>query len=128
MQIFTVEPHAIRNRPILVNENMEVIDGQHRLEALRKLGYPVYYQIGEGLGLKETIEMNAVQKHWNPLDYANSYAASGLESYQRYLQFHEQFGTLPHSTIIHYMLGAETARMGWAFRSWILPYSSTINA
>ena len=29
--------------PIIVNENMEVCDGQHRLEAYKVLGLPVHY-------------------------------------------------------------------------------------
>jgi hypothetical protein len=34
-------------RPIMVNKNMEVIDGQHRLEAAKELGLEVFYQINE---------------------------------------------------------------------------------
>ena len=39
--------------PILVNEKMEVIDGQGRLQALERLGMPVEYIIHEGVGIEE---------------------------------------------------------------------------
>ena len=39
------------NIPIIVNEKMEVCDGQHRLEAYKALDLPVHYIIKEGLTL-----------------------------------------------------------------------------
>lgn len=117
MQVFENKPHAIRNRPILVNENMEVIDGQHRLAALAELGYPVYYQIGKGLGLEETIQINAVQKNWKPIDYAISYATRGNQNYAIYLAYHKRYPTITHSQLMHYILGAETKRMTVEFKN-----------
>ena len=29
--------------PIIVNENKEIIDGQHRFEACKELGLPIFY-------------------------------------------------------------------------------------
>lgn len=34
--------------PIIVNEKKEIIDGQNRFEACKKLNLPVYYVIAEG--------------------------------------------------------------------------------
>ena len=39
--------------PIVVNEKMQVIDGQGRLEALKGLKMPIDYVIAEGAGLNE---------------------------------------------------------------------------
>ena len=48
--------------PIIVNEKMEVCDGQHRLEAYKVLGKQVPYIIKEGLELEP---MALVwQTHW----------------------------------------------------------------
>jgi ParB-like chromosome segregation protein Spo0J len=38
---------------IIVNENMEIIDGQHRFTVCRELGLPVYYVICQDYGLAE---------------------------------------------------------------------------
>ena len=67
--------------PILVNENMEVIDGQNRLEAFSQLGLPIYYIVQDGLGLEECRALNIGQMNWKTEDYIDSYAAVGNQSY-----------------------------------------------
>lgn len=72
----------VRN-PILVNEKMEIIDGQNRFEALKTLGYPIQYIMQAGIGLRECRALNIGQTNWGTWDYIESYAAQGNESYQR---------------------------------------------
>lgn len=67
--------------PIIVNEDLEVIDGQGRLEALRILGLPVEYIIHENIGIDECISMNIHQTNWNDRDYIDSYADRNYKSY-----------------------------------------------
>lgn len=67
--------------PVIVNENMEVIDGQNRIEACRILGIPVQYQIIKGLGIKDCITLNTNQENWDTDDFVYSYATQGLEDY-----------------------------------------------
>lgn len=67
--------------PILVNENMEIIDGQGRFEALRYLRLPVEYIVQPGINIKECIAMNIYQSNWLLQDYIKSYADKGVESY-----------------------------------------------
>jgi len=74
----------IRN-PIVVNENMEVIDGQGRLTALQRLGKPIEYIIAEGAGSEECIYMNMNMVNWSQLDFIKSYAEQGNENYQKLL-------------------------------------------
>jgi hypothetical protein len=76
---------------IIVNEFMEVIDGQHRLEALKRLGKPVDYIIIPGLRLKDVVRYNAVQKAWGKPDYANSFADAGNPSYKILKEFMEVY-------------------------------------
>ena len=90
--------------PILVNENMEIIDGQHRLQALRNLGQPVYYMIAEGMRLKDTQALNAISRGWSPIDYALSYSVLGNKAYDLYLKLKERFG-LNHDVLITYIGG-----------------------
>ena len=72
----------VRN-PIIVNEKMEVIDGQGRLTALQRLGMPVEYIIAEGAGNKECIYMNMNMVNWKLADFIKSYAEQGNENYKR---------------------------------------------
>lgn len=67
--------------PILVNEKMEIIDGQGRFEALKDLGLPIEYIQQENLGIRECVAMNVIQSNWNLKDYILSYAEKGVQSY-----------------------------------------------
>lgn len=79
------------HNPIIVNEKMEVIDGQGRLTALQRLKMPVEYIIAEGAGNKECIYMNMNMVNWKLPDFIKSYAEQGNENYQRLLNLMEHY-------------------------------------
>jgi len=91
-------------QPITVNERMQVIDGQHRLEICRRRGLNVYYIVVPGLTVRDARQMNILHRGWGPEDYAKSYAASGNKNYQTYLTLKEEFGA-PHRLIIKAIYG-----------------------
>lgn len=78
--------------PIVVNENLEVVDGQGRLEACKRLGLPIPFIKVKGIGIEECLSMNINQKNWTMTDYINSYAARGNENYQRIKVFYDCCG------------------------------------
>lgn len=71
--------------PIIVNENYEVIDGQHRLQACEELGISIAYIMIPGLNIESARSMNIGQKNWKTEDYIKSFSATGNESYTRVL-------------------------------------------
>ena len=79
------------HNPIIVNEKMEVIDGQGRLTALQRLKMPVEYIIAEGAGNKECIYMNMNMVNWKLPDFIKSYAEQGNENYQRLLGLMQKY-------------------------------------
>lgn len=79
------------HNPIIVNEKMEVIDGQGRLTALQRLEMPVEYIIAEGAGNKECIYMNMNMVNWKLPDFIKSYAEQGNANYQRLLALMEKY-------------------------------------
>ena len=79
------------HNPIIVNEKMEVIDGQGRLTALKRLKIQVEYIIAEGAGNKECIYMNMNMVNWKLPDFIKSYAEQGNENYQRLLSLMEKY-------------------------------------
>lgn len=85
--------------PILVNENMEIIDGQGRFEALKQLQLPIEYIVQNNIGIKECVAMNVYQTNWKVADYINSYADRGVESYVYIRNLMEQFN-IPNISII----------------------------
>lgn len=103
-EAMTEKPGSGPTRPILVNEKMEIIDGQHRFLACQLLGIPIYYLIGEGLRLEDAQRLNALQRNWGELDYAKSYADAGDPHYQAYLDYRGQH-KLSHSVVVAYLGG-----------------------
>jgi hypothetical protein len=73
--------------PILVNERMEVIDGQHRLMAAKEAESFVYYIIVNGYSLNEVHTLNLNQKNWSKKDFMEGYANMGVEPYIKLREF-----------------------------------------
>lgn len=71
--------------PLIVNEKLEVIDGQNRLAALKELDLPIYYIIQPKADIETCRALNIGQKNWGTQDYIDSYAAHGhnMQSYKR---------------------------------------------
>lgn len=78
--------------PILTNERYEVVDGQARLDALERLNLPVYYYVVPGIGREECVAMNINQTNWTMLDFIQSYAEIGNESYRYLLELMTAYG------------------------------------
>ena len=79
------------SNPIIVNDKMEIIDGQGRFEALKRLGMPVEYHVVNKAGLDECRVMNNRMRKWNTDNYVDSYAETGVTDYQRIKQLMEYF-------------------------------------
>lgn len=69
--------------PILVNEHMEIVDGQNRFYALQELGLPIEYYVVDGVGIQEARYMNIGRSNWTTMDYVKSYMADGNINYIR---------------------------------------------
>jgi hypothetical protein len=77
-------------RPIVVNSDMEVIDGQHRLAVAQELGLEIFYLIDVKAKDENIILLNCNQKSWNASDYLNYYINQGNQEYIRFNQFLEK--------------------------------------
>ena len=68
--------------PIIVNERMEIQDGQHRLEAYKIVGLPVKYIVKDKFSLDDVRSLNSNTKRWTLTDYMMSYVKLGNREYQ----------------------------------------------
>ena len=66
-------------QPILVNQNMQIIEGQNRYQACKKLGLPIYYVIQNDIGLEEVKSLNSASKNWTTQNYIHSFAAGNRQ-------------------------------------------------
>lgn len=83
----SIRVYGMKCNPILVNEKMEVIDGQHRLMAAKEAESFIYYIIVDGYSLSEVHTLNLNQKNWNKKDFMEGYANMGVESYIKLRDF-----------------------------------------
>lgn len=86
------ERNLLSENPIEVNKEMQVIDGQHRLEAAKALNLPIYYIVMEIGGTLEDVQrLNRYVKVWSAVDYLNSYTSLGKKEYLRLAEFAEEY-------------------------------------
>lgn len=112
---FSDTPDIARTHPILVNDKMEIIDGQHRFVAWQEMKWPIYYIIEKGLTVHDALRLNSNQKAWKMADYAHAYASSGNISYQLFLQLIEEFG-MPYKITQVYCEGYERTKATYRFK------------
>lgn len=92
--------HAV---PLIVNENFEIIDGQHRLAAARQLKVPVYYIQIEGLGISDIQRLNTYMRNWISDDYLDSYVRAKNPEYIKLKDFRKKFN-LKHSAAMEILI------------------------
>lgn len=101
--------------PIVVNENMEIIDGQHRLQALKELNWPVGYRMQTGLTLETVRGINQAGQNWSWKDYMNSYIGGGTpeqkDQYGRFMALYKHFN-YQYAVLTHYCGLGEKGRVG----------------
>lgn len=86
--------------PIEVNEKMEVVDGQHRLEAAKRVGIPVRYEVQKGLNLRKCQVMNNTSKGWRNSDYVNSQIELGNKNYERLKNMMDKYPSIPDTVML----------------------------
>lgn len=77
---------------VMVNQNFEIIDGQHRFLICQELRLPINYIIVKNYGLNEVQILNANMKNWTIVDYVNGYCDLGFKDYEIYREFINEYG------------------------------------
>lgn len=94
-------------KPILVDGDFNIYDGQHRFEACKKLGLPVYCMTISAQTLSSLILINNAQKSWTQDDYLNSYIQLGNGHYIELKEFKERY-QLNLSVAMELLVGGRT--------------------
>jgi hypothetical protein len=91
---------------VIINKHDEIIDGQNRFEACKRLDLPVYvYRDGKTAkyGLNQVQRYNSNTMVWNKRSYLNSYCALGVKPYlqlQEFMKNYPDFGVAVAISII----------------------------
>lgn len=86
--------------PIICNKEMEVIDGQHRLAALKELGWEVMYYVDEAVTVNDLISINNTQKNWGLMDFIHFYASTGNETYKTIEKLTQEYDEFPLKVVL----------------------------
>lgn len=78
--------------PILVNQEMFIVDGQHRLAACKKLNLPVYYVVVPKITLLQIAQLNAAATRWKASDFFNCFIETGNKDYEVLQLFQTKYG------------------------------------
>lgn len=81
--------------PIIINEHYEIIDGQHRFMIAQTNKIPFYYVVLEGGSLTDVQMLNSGTSNWSCRDYMNSYASTGIKSYELLKYYTDTFSLSP---------------------------------
>lgn len=87
-------------RPLIVNRDMYLLDGQHRLEAARRLGVYVYYIQDSDISHSDIPVLNSAQNNWTLLDFVNFFALEGYDNFKKFVAFLNEFSEFKPSTLI----------------------------
>jgi hypothetical protein len=92
--------------PIIVNKQMSVIDGQHRLEVAKELGLDIFYIKSENVSDIHLIEGNVNQKSWEVENFIDYFAIKEKKS--DYIKLKEliKLTSLKPKAILSLMIGA----------------------
>lgn len=80
------QDNLLHHNPIIVDEEFQVMDGQHRLEAARELEIPIYYVTDNNFSSSNLILLNNNILTWSIDDYIYYYEQQGNEHYLKLRQ------------------------------------------
>lgn len=109
----SIHTYGYIGAPILVNEKMEVIDGQGRLSACEELGVPIPYCMKSGNDINACMILNQNTRNWTNEEYVRSYAAQGNSNYKRLLTLMDKYD-LKASIVAFAASGKELSGQGTA--------------
>ncbi len=82
--------------PVIVNGNMEIIDGQHRVAACRQLQIEVHYMMVGGVQNNDIHMLNSTNKKWTLTDYINYHAVEGSPNF---IEINKLIDSNPNMTV-----------------------------
>ena len=86
--------------PIICNTKMEIIDGQHRFEALRELNWEIIYYIDDSITSVDILSINNTQTNWSLKDYIHYYSMLGNYTFIRLEKIIKKYKEIPLKVIL----------------------------
>jgi hypothetical protein len=91
---------------MVVNEKLEIIDGQHRYTICKNGGLPIHYVIKKGYGISEVHILNQTTKNWSLTQFMDSFADQRKMDYEVYRNFKRQY-KFNHNEVLALLTGID---------------------
>lgn len=108
--------NLLSTQPIVVNEQMEVIDGQHRLQAAIDLGLGIHYINVTNVDMEDVQLINSHMKNWGNTDFMEAYISAGNVNYKLYKEYKEKYKT-HHTVLLAIFTGTSNNRSTGDFKT-----------
>ena len=95
----SIQTKHIKSAAIIVNEKLEILDGQHRFWIFKELGLVVPYTIEVGGTEQDVRLLNTAGKKWSLYDHLTAYANAGLKEYKKTSKFLNHYGFKINETV-----------------------------
>lgn len=86
---------SVKNR----GNKYEVLDGQHRLEAAKRLGITVWYNVDDNIPETALPDLQ-IAKKWLPKDYLKHFVVNEVKNYMRLEELHNKYPKASITTIV----------------------------
>jgi hypothetical protein len=83
--------NLLSSYPIVVDPSLNVLDGQHRLEAARRLGVPIFFIVEGAMSIDDVGRVNSAQRGWTKENNLEFYASGGNQNYLALKAFLSQY-------------------------------------
>lgn len=87
IKLSILKKNLLKNNPIIVNKEMEVVDGQHRLQAAKELDVEIYYLVSDQVTNEDISTLNTNKLNWKLEDYLNFWYSEGKAEYKKVSHF-----------------------------------------
>ena len=81
----------LRSQAIIVDENLNIIDGHHRFTASKELGIPLYYKIVKNADIFQYAKVTSLNKSWSAVDWVQYHASSGNKDFMKLSELMKSF-------------------------------------
>lgn len=83
---------------IVVNKKMQILDGQHRVEAAKIAKVPVYYTVDDKMEISTVQKAGTLSRAWTAMDHIKARAEAGNAHFQALILIYESSKFLPAMT------------------------------
>lgn len=112
--IRSINSYGWITNPIVVNQHKQIIDGQHRFTALKRMNKPIQYVISYDADIRIVRAMNEHQKAWKVNDHCNLHTNEKVPEFEAFSKFHSIHNLFSKPTLYALVKVSLQKNNGWA--------------